>query len=97
MLLSEAVGYERSKNALFDKLAEYPYMLHKESLRKLMQGELTLQQEGARYSYTQKLLTYLYEQKELAISVADTDSAKRIVQVVAEASWMYFGAKSCAK
>lgn len=97
MLLSEAVRYERSKNALFDKLAEYPYLLHKESLRKLMKGELTLQQEGARYSYTQKLLTYLLEQKELAISVADTDSAKRIVQVVAEASWLYFDVKSCAK
>lgn len=97
MLLSEAVRYERSKNALFDKLAEYPYMLHKESLRRLMKGELTLQQEGARYCYMQKLLTYLLEQKELAISVADTDTAKRIVQVVAEASWLYFDVKSCAK
>lgn len=90
MLLSEAVRYERSKNALFDKLAEYPYMLHKESLRKLMKGELVLQQEGALDDYMSALMAYLREQKELAISVADTDTAKRIVQVVAEASWMFF-------
>lgn len=97
MLLSEAVRYERSKNALFDKLAEYPYMLHKESLRKLMKGELTLQQDGALDDYMSALMAYLRERRDSAISVADTDTAKRIVQVVAEASWMYFGVKSCAK
>lgn len=91
MLLSEAVKYERSKNALFDKLAEYPYMLHKESLRKLMKGELVLQQEGALDDYMSALMSYLRERRDSAISVADTDTAKRIVQVVAEASWMYFG------
>lgn len=91
MLLSEAVRYERSKNALFDKLAEYPYMLHKESLRKLMKGELTLQQEGALDDYMSALMAYLRERRDSAISVADTDTAKRIVQVVAEASWTYFG------
>lgn len=91
MLLQEAVRYERSKNALFDKLAEYPYMLHKESLRKLMKGELVLQQEGALDDYMSALMTYLHGRRDSAISVADTDTAKRIVQVVAEASWMYFG------
>lgn len=91
MLLQEAVRYERSKNALFDKLAEYPYMLHKESLRKLMKGELVLQQEGALDDYMSALMSYLRERRDSAISVADTDTAKRIVQVVAEASWMYFG------
>lgn len=90
MLLSEAVRYERSKNALFDKLAEYPYLLHKESLRKLMKGELTLQQEGALDDYMSALMSYLRERRDSAISVADTDTAKRIVQVVAEASWMFF-------
>lgn len=90
MLLSEAVRYERSKNALFDKLAEYPYLLHKESLRKLMKGELTLQQEGALDDYMSALMSYLRERRDSAISVADTDTAKRIVQVVAEASWLLF-------
>ena len=97
MLLSEAVRYERSKNALFDKLAEYPYMLHKESLRKLMKGELVLSQEGAVDGYMRAMADYIRELRARAMSVADTDSARRIDVAYMEACSLYIVGESYAK
>lgn len=90
MLYAEALKFEKSRNALHQKLRQAPYWLNPSTLECLAPDVIKPVRLKARCAYMNGLLTYLKQRCEEAILSADDQAAIHIYKCIADASWDFF-------
>ena len=90
MLYAVALKFEKSRNALNQKLHQAPFLLNPSTLETLAPDAIIPVRPRARFAYMQGLLTYLKLRSEEALLSADEVTVRNIEKGIVQASYVYF-------
>ena len=90
MLYAVALKFEKSRNALNQKLRQAPYLLNPSTLETLAPDVIIPVRPRARFAYMRGLLMYLILRLEEAVLSADYMTIRNIEKAIVQACYVYF-------